>query len=1816
MKTSCRLLLIFFFLSAVSFAQMFSKGVLYENGQGKSQRLEQLGKGTGRGYNDASKKDDSDNSSTVRRGRNFPSLQGNAPANKDADGLGKQGGAIVVDGVLFDQGIEGEPLPVSVAESTSDFIDYILSHLQDRGLLQNADQCKAAVNDFLDQNLTGTERLLPLQEQRRLKTVMAQALATNVKERIDELNLPTRLQLMDMIGDASEQVAGKIRAQSDLGLDELAAQKMLYQALKELADPDKHDVTNSGQAEGENFSQDENLISEHALVCNVASTSPTQEIIDAKNELEESNLALERLAAPPFYQQELNELLKGIKKKHAEFLFQEASSSQHAQWQAKENAELFSQKVQEIQRIHGSQEDPFWLSSEEKSNQELVKNFRVSLKIIISRLEKIRNAYKKLSDVYDSKVKSGSSKEEVKNMLSLFDEVAESSTDLIFGEHGAINLEQPEVGSDINTKSQNYKHGRTLVEIGIMRSFGIDGVMRFREAFRADAIYSPQLIAGEVKAFLKSENERAKKLDPLNESGSYFFSALDSLHKLQHISSNEQNKLIKSNGYKMHFNPFSDEQFSFDYFTHPRQTELEGIIAIRESIKEEVFYKESSPLRQRDILSRYDNRFLGKGREALTIRNCNDFLKKEEARGSAWADKLYYRLFDQSHLINQELWSLGSGSISAGKAQPIITDLGPLNSTLLGIGIAYGQQVVGDATRPYRKELKISNDEKLFEQIRGEAVLEIQNKNVSELRQQLIEKKEEAKKVVLKMINSYVNWSNQEGSEGKEQAKDYIKVINSQQGVDQQTTDELFSFLAKHSRKLIATESESLESIHQSVENISASNCSEGSLCSNADVKGIQDLFENAKADFLLQQARFHENPEEMLQLQQTAAKNAQLFLNKEETFSRIIEGAQKTITRLNDTKEISDHLTGLNALKKIAKDAAATYTQLAKIYLLRIEEFSKQQAREETPKSLSTQLTNFRKLNNGEDVNKIIGSYNGTLSLLDPQQEGNSSHAALTQNGISLLKLAICDEYGLKGVELFENKVGAKKSLSLRELQAILNSNDFTVGSYFLSSGNDVTDLLRSDDSENEKVIRSNGRNALYNPFAARDTFLQYLDHDKKTAEEAIEEVRSNFTKLELFKRMSYLQQYHLLKRYNKKFKGEPEIPLTIGAFKDFWKGEELKSQTWSHYFYYTFFAPKVLSQGWAIFMASFSALRLQYPFSEFNLFEKFALTWGIDVAGESTGLYREYQDGGIYKDLVEKMLQGKEVTAEQIDEVPDFEKMLKEALTKKKTQGLENDQEHEQSIKEILALWKNWVQSRHLSDAFPEGSENKRLLTEALSAIDNSDLASCEDKMRESLELLHGVADNTIFQSMDKLSCVQKELLEFINSNQAKNSLLSKQDLEILSQALKQLSALRLEQVRAQQDPELLKRLHTLVSRDASFYQNKVDKLQAKLDAPYIESIDQDNGDNFIKKQISFFNKLRKKFKIAAETATQLADTYALKIMKQRSKKNDRLDQQKSFLSEIEKCPYSTQHIILDKNGCLALDFLRLASQDVRQLSAAAIPVLKLEIADSLGVDAAQRFGSFIKLKEIVGFPLESGDVKEFLRIEGSLEKSSNFYLSPGHSLEQALQSVDSLGHQLIRSNGAQYRYNPFEAGQKQSYLMGDKETAQEGLQAASVGLEEMPFYKKLTDLNKKFVKTHFKDRFISPEKTWARYFKSFFYEAPKPEPLTRKALQDFVEQEINESENWKMYYQFRDSSLYASMAWNIVAGIGVIARIDKRIINCKPIHIYAGFAGHAHLLCTIKALALFPPAWHFAPSLILAYGVNKMGEQWLASRQIRPE
>jgi len=376
-------------------------------------------------------------------------------------------------------------------------------------------------------------------------------------------------------------------------------------------------------------------------------------IISAKGSLEQNSSELNK-AITSFSSQNLEEmsvLREAIKQRHEDFLFQEAFSHQHAQLQAQENVAFFLQQLQEIQRSIGEEEEPLWVSSEEEARRNQVRAFRKSLQDIEPLLKQRQLLYQQLSDAYAKKIKNGSENEGARNILSLFEEdnIFENDQRLIGAKHGAICF--VEQNSQERTK-QDYQEGRILVEIGIMKNFGIDALQRFRETFHADAIYKKPLFVGEVKKFIDRENKCVCKFHP--DAQSYFYSSIDSLNKLQKLSVAEHSRLIRSNDHRSHFNPFSREEPSLDYITDPEQTALEGIVAVRAGLRNEDFFKNTTLIHQRDILDRFDKKFLGENKIPLTIEACNAFVQAERIRSQGWWERLRC---SKPHEFNQELWS-------------------------------------------------------------------------------------------------------------------------------------------------------------------------------------------------------------------------------------------------------------------------------------------------------------------------------------------------------------------------------------------------------------------------------------------------------------------------------------------------------------------------------------------------------------------------------------------------------------------------------------------------------------------------------------------------------------------------------------------------------------------------------------------------------------------------------------------------------------------------------------------------------------------------------------------------------------------------------------------------------------------------------------------------------------------------------------------------------------------------------------------------------------------------------------------------------
>lgn len=1589
------------------------------------------------------------------------------------------------------------------------------------------------------------------------------------------------------------------------------------------------------------------------------------------------------------------ELQELIKKTDDNFRLQEASSFQHAQYQARENATFFSKKAQEIQQIIGKKTEFDWLASLENFKQTQVRAFEEQLKQIESLLIQRQDLYEKLSEAYDGKVvqqvQNGEEDEGAKNILSQFEIDGVTSTDehLIVGEHGSISFVE---AKEEETRAEAYREGKILVEISIMKYFGIDALQRFRETFHVDTIYEMPLIVGKVKDFIDAEHVRAKKIAP-QSVGSYFYSSIDSLERLQNIAKEEENRQIRSNGHQLHFNPFSGEEPSFEYhITNFEQTALEGIIAVRGALRNEDFYKNAIPINQQDILKRFDKKFLGDKKTLLTIKECNQFIREERQRSQSQLEKLYYRCFSEPHKLKQKLWSCFAAIVSGERAQPPFTDTDHFYRSLeIAVGSAYAMGSLNDATRTFRKEAKTQDDNSLFESLKRESNIENpyeglyrdfaeskgdlerkKNKEISDIEAKRTiarghpgmaipltpVRSGEKKKVEAEFEKSITDLSAARKTLALEMLEranlqdPLIQEINPSSNEEvQQVVDNAFQILKTESEKIVTQERENLFEVHQALETLSQFDFSQNRLCSSSDVKTMQRFFEETKASFLFQQARFHEGVQDMDQLRQTAVKNKELFSEKARSFQRKKEGGEQTAIRMENSNDkqtaekISAELLPLKQMQQIAEEVAKIYDQFSKIYSLKIERSG---ADEENSSSLTDQLEILRALPDTEH-HKIIVSHNGNLREVDPDQtDVSSSHTALKQNGIALVKQAIFDFYGQEGVRKFENsiqfKTANKEALSVKELQNILNTQfpNSEAKSYFLGAGHSIIDLMKSAESEDEdkRVIRSNGRTFFYNPFLEKEPAQEYLRGDYETAAEGVEEAFVSILGLEFFKQSSLRNQYDILKKFNERFRKEEAVPLTVKAFKDFVKEETESSKTWKHWLYYKFYDPWILSQEWSGFMGFVTGIRFQNLFSTLPLSEKFEITWAIDVLGEYFGQYREYSDGGTYKKLIDAALDGKKNSSTRSVDVPDFEKILEQALQEKKRQEqgdvyqyVRAHEEYSEAVKKIRSEQKKFV-SKLLKNRIATLADvdcQKNLLVEALEKITASNETALAENIKNGMQLLLQDVDTFSAHVRARLDKIPETITGIINSSSKENPLFSekeKQDLENLQKTLRtRLAELSLEEVRAQQDPERLSELHALAIKNAEFFSIKAADIEAKFEGAWHEANQiYENGGTIKRKPLSIFDELNKTLITAADAYGELADAYKMKVIDQRSKKSKQLpeggvQQQESFLSQIENLLPGERwkQIVLNQNGNLDVSYkvdFKTPSYEVQNTLTRILQLLKLEIANSFGMDAVERFENFSKMKTIVQHPLTVGDIQQFLNLEKTIHDNDKaMYLSPDSSLDRLLLLPAS--GQLIRSQGMVFRYNPFkEKEQQQNYLTGEKEMAKEGVKAVFEGLKKMEFYKKLTSLNQEWVDTHFKNRFDSPEKTWFRYFKSFFFDEEKVDPLTLEAFQEFVKQEKQESEKWKYYYQFRDNPLASSIAWNFIAGTGVIARIDPRIINCTPIDLAIHYGGHRYLIHTFGALGLIPHALHALPAILIAYQINSWAEPWLKSRQRRIE
>ena len=1736
----------------------------------------------------------------------------------------------------------------------------LIRYLRENGLLDHPEKYDESINSFFNQKVETLE-LLDADHKADIKTQQAAIMANDLESKGEDVLFPSslvRLNTLSLIERSLDNTATRIKSHSEnhaallKALQEVArsASSSLRRAPTATAQEDKFSM--EAVRENKHASTEESIVSQPSIT--------NAEITHAKIVLEQNRLDLEQLASNGSFQEEARDLQEIMKKRHDDFLFQEAFSNQHAQLQAEDNAAFCSAKLEDIQRSIQTDHEA-WLSKEDQETGNQVKLFRESLGKVASLLENIREAYGKLSSAYADKVSNGADGTEERNILSQFDssDIAIDDERVIVGQYGVVTLlDTVKEQNLLGIRPQIYKDGMNLVRIAVMKNFGISAVKRFDETFHVSSSYLVPLTAGEVKIFIVAEHKLAATTNH-SPPKSYFFSSIDSLSKLERLAETEKGKLIRSNGHQLHFNPFSGEEPSLQHVTDDEETAWEGALAVRESLKEEDFFKRARALQQRDILNRYDKKFLGDQKDPLTIQACNAFVRAEREKSQEWKNQLYYRCFSNSHEINQALWSWFSAIVSGERAQQPFTDVShPIRSLTIAVVSAYSINALNDVTRPYRKPAKDDGvqsaraKEAVLTPNRAVAALESRNKIEAKSQDDINKIAKSRKEVVVERLQKYTDPL--VDAKIRESAQKIIVDINSITDGDissneaQQKIDRAFQFLVDYSSQLVAKEREHLESIHQKLDLLSQQDFSQNKLCSSAEVETMQRLFEETKASFLLQQARFHENIPDLDQLQQIAAKNAALFSDKAKAFERKVGGGRRTVLKVGDKAEaatIQSQLDPLAQLHVVAQEAREAYDQLSKIYSLRIARPFEPREGEMAPSNLTDQLLELEKLG-AEGYRKIVVSRNGKLELIDPQlvddfsetalKQDDFSDTALKQDGISLVKLALFDAFGKEGVTKFNNsfqfKTSGKKSLALQDLKKLLASKfENRSLSYFLSLGHSVEDLLRTAESENKKVIRSNGRTFVYNPFSPKDASQEYLLSNEATAQEGVASICASLAELDFFKKATKLNQYDILKRFCQQFQGKMAKSLTVEAFKAFVQEEKSNSQTWSHYLYYKAYDPWTLSQEWAGIMSFVTGARFQHPFTDWNVPEKFALTWVIDILGEYTGQYREYRDGGIYHKLVEAALNDIHGSSARSAIIPNFEERLKEALKKKEAQQSNANvyqyvvasQEYDQSVQKILADRTSWVteQLQKRSASLAEG-DLKETFTKKLDKINTSDEHSLEQRVSEGIDLLTQDSDAATAAAMSQLTGVQEAVRSFVSDDQlSQNVLFSKKDLNALQQTLtEQLANLGIEQIRSHQSPLEIAKFHANAARNADFFFKKIGEMEAKLDGGYEEITEQGQDEERMMKQLSIFNKLRKELKTAAQAYDQLADAISLKMMAERKESPQ---ERENFISRLRSQVLPAWgKIVVGKNGHLAVDanlniFMGLKPSDQdRLLSAAALPLLKSEIADAFGEEALRRFESQIKVKMIANHPLTVGDVQQLIESESNHHNNlSAFYLSAGHSLEQVLHAASLENGRLLRSHGSQFRYNPFaEAQQKKSYITGDEKTAQEGVNASLKALREMEWFKKLTRLNQEYVVTHFEERFKTPKRTWVQFLRSFIFEEQKkkPEDLTVGAFKSFVQSEIQASEEWKNTYQLCDNPLFASTAWNIVAGAGVIARIDPRVINCTPIHIAFHYGGHCYLVHTITALTILPHALHAVPSILIAYGINRVAESWLHLRQ----
>lgn len=1634
----------------------------------------------------------------------------------------------------------------------------LIRYLREKGLLDNPEKYDESINSFFNQKVEALE-LFDEDQKANLKTQQAAIMANDLESRGEDVLFASslvRLNTLSLLERGLDNTAARIKSHSEKhaallkALQEVArsASSSLRRTPTATAQEDKFPISRmEAVRENEHASTQESILSQTIITA-------------AKSGLEKNRLACEELASNGSFQEEARDLLNVIQKKHAEFLLEESISNQAAEAKAKENKEFFDQKIKELEEIQAGGR------SEVLENDSIMERLNEMIEV----LQKRSDAYQQLEEIY----KGMSSEERISLLQLLKPEQASSSISdqrIILGTHGRVRIEEAPANLE-DMDGQDARTGIMLASLEISERFGPYALHRFNNFFHTEMVDHAPIAVEKLKKIVTSEEKReltrtsdfkslflTKDLNGIEVLNRIHQQSLDLSYKDSEQEKTDQDALICLDGSQVNFNPFA-ARFSKKYLVEESKMTHGAVLAIEEALRngEIEFAKSMTALKRHDVANYFFTHF-NDAKKRLTVSELVSFFKLESEKQERWSDRLYYgsfsKLYDklpEQYQINRQGWSIFQAIVSALKGQPVVTQLGnevglPLwntdISTAISLGMTWGTTWLGDETRPSRKPPVVNK----------ENIEEGSSRRNYDLREAADEFSDNS---VLMGLHHLVNGSDVKTAfeKRKKFVTDWLErrpdIEELNISAEEKEIDAAFPKLGEDIEN-------SITAAHQKIES-QGKEISPSHYFSREEAAALQASFKERQAEFLSVEARLPQGLQGMEEIWHSLKTSSDFFSEQAAEIKAKAEGGAKAQKNMDKLDALAKHLT-------LIQNA---YDQLADAYLLKYQLQKRMQENLENKKEkIVVQRPLFF-----EEIEKLLQA--APSSEVDPGDSVNLSirHTTTTaeaqEKTLALIQVFIENGYGLDAVRRFNESFSlraAERFITVQERSDfIAKEKEINATSIYLPLHYSEYDLYHAPDTENDKVIRSSGRQSFYNSFLSKELPEDYLVDEQRTAEEGVKHALELLVRMDFFKKVNPVNQQEILWSYEKQFQGEGKKPLTVGAFKKFVEEEKNKSQQWNSRLYYAVRNPSVIRVLCSTLMSALSGYRYQPGFEALQWEDKFGVTYATDIGYERYGNYREQES---YERHIVEMI--KQMTAAREESLPTDDAYFQ-------LQQIESDLKN--------ASGKNYIAWRAAVDKYAEKAEKIKNLKTAInsSSLENA-FNQLEQAQQSITQLSNKFEESPIFSKKD-LARIQKSVANF------KEKFL-------------------LQQARSAYDEGEVEMTQFMAANNAMLFKQQASQIEAKVAAAAGEMrlLERENN-TILLANCAALNQLTAGLRELKEGYDELANAYASVLLPGQSKDKDHT--QHSFLLNLNERKLlddvKDDDVISstwDAKLVMKAKPEGVLSEKEKEVYQSAINLVKLSLQHCYNDEVIQQFERRFQMKRQQGNPLQRKELLDFLEPLKESRIEESFYLAPGHSLEQLLNASYKNAGGVIKAR----RLNSVDP----------IDEIQEGRTKTLAELEKMNWYQGLTGLEKNRVLETFKERYIKPQVVLIPWKKWISFRDPEQlEPLTVDAFRTFIDGQKQISANWSIYYKILDTPAAAVATWNIVTGGLILARINNDIVRChSTIALTTHFFGitFPQYVLHLPCLALLPPPFHLLPSFFIAYASNYGGEQFNKERQL---